>query len=56
MKKGWIGGVCSTMGDYFKINPNTFRIAWVIATLIFGGLPILLYGAATLVLLLSNYK
>ena len=35
-------GVCAGLGNYFNIDPLLVRIAWVVATLVFG-LPLLVY-------------
>ena len=40
-----IAGVASGLGDYFNIDPLLIRIV-LVASLVFGGLGIFLYGAA----------
>lgn len=32
-----IAGVCGGLGEYFNVDPVFFRIAFLIATLIWGG-------------------
>jgi phage shock protein C len=46
----WIAGVCGGMGKYFGVDPTVVRLAWVIVTLLTGGVPILVYIAAWIVL------
>lgn len=41
-------GVCAGLGNYFNIDPLLVRIAWVVATLVFG-LPLLVYFVIGLV-------
>jgi phage shock protein PspC (stress-responsive transcriptional regulator) len=40
-----IGGVCAALADHFGLSTNGLRIVWVVATLILGGVPILIYLA-----------
>jgi phage shock protein C len=46
----WIAGVCGGVGEYFGVDPNVVRLVWVIATLLTGGLGVLAYIAAWIVL------
>lgn len=38
-----IGGVCSGLADYFDVDPVIVRVGFL-ATLLFGGAPVLAYG------------
>ncbi len=38
-----ISGVCGGIAEYFKVDPTIIRIAFVIATIIGFGSPILIY-------------
>lgn len=36
-EKGIFGGVCSGLGDYFKIDPVVFRLLFVFGVVLFTG-------------------
>ena len=45
----WIAGVCGGVADYFEIDPTIVRIAWIVATFIYGvglGLYIIIWIAS----------
>ena len=45
-----ICGVCGGIGEYFGIDPNIIRIAWVILSIIFILLGVILYVACVFIL------
>ncbi len=44
-----VAGVCSGLGEYFKVDPNVVRLAFAVLT-VFGGFGVLLYLIAWVVL------
>jgi phage shock protein C len=42
-------GVCSGIGNYFAIDPMLVRVAFVLATLLGVGAPVLIYVAIALI-------
>ncbi len=46
----WIAGVCSGLGEYFQINSNIIRALFVFLSLLFSGLPIIIYIVLAVVL------
>ena len=34
--RAWIAGVCAGLGDYFGVNPNAVRLAFVLSCLLPG--------------------
>ncbi|MEM4663184.1 MAG: PspC domain-containing protein [Candidatus Diapherotrites archaeon] len=49
-KDNWLGGVCGGLGEYFGVDSNIIRIAWIALTIVSFGLGIILYIAAWLIL------
>lgn len=37
--EGKIAGLCSGLGEYFRVDPVFFRLGWVAATVMTGFLP-----------------
>jgi len=48
-ENGMLAGVCAGLSDYFDIDVNVLRIAWVVLALFFGS-GIFIYLAATLII------
>jgi phage shock protein PspC (stress-responsive transcriptional regulator) len=44
-----VAGVCSGLGEYFKVDPNIVRLAFAVLT-VFGGFGVLLYLIAWVIL------
>ena len=37
--EGKIAGLCAGLGEYFRVDPVLFRLAWVAVTILTGVLP-----------------
>src|SRR6266508_2610657 len=49
-----VGGVAGGLGDYFEIDPTIVRVLFIVATLLSGGLGLLLYVAMCLIVPLQG--
>ncbi len=44
-----IAGVCAGIGKYLDVDPTVVRLLWVVATLITGGVGVLAYIIAWII-------
>lgn len=49
-ESGWIAGVCSGLSDYYSLRKNGLRLAFIILSIIFFFLPIIVYIILWLIL------
>lgn len=45
-----VAGVCGGIGEYLDIDPNVIRLIWVVVTVLTGGVGILAYLLAWLIM------
>ena len=49
-KNRMIAGVCAGIGDYFSIDPTVIRLLWVLITFFSGGVGVLAYVIAWIII------
>ncbi len=51
-----LGGVCGGIGDYLNIDPVLLRLGWILATIVTGGITLLIYVLMWLALPIGTQK
>jgi len=49
-KNRMIAGVCAGIGDYFGVDPTVIRLVWVLLTFFSGGVGVLAYVIAWVII------